>query len=44
MWRLDSAAESEKRLSAWEQAIRLSPASSRILDAAEKVLHASTVA
>ena len=33
---LDSAADGAKRLSAWEQAIRLSPTSSRILDAAEK--------
>ena len=33
---LDSAAASDKRLSAWEQAIRLSPASNRILTATEK--------
>ncbi len=33
---LDSAADADKRLSAWEQAIRLSPTSSRILDAIEK--------
>jgi uncharacterized protein len=33
---LDNAADSDKRLSAWEQAIRLAPTSSRILDAVEK--------
>jgi putative heme-binding domain-containing protein len=33
---LDSSANGDKRLSAWEQAIRLSPTSSRILGAAEK--------
>ncbi len=33
---LDSSADGENRLSAWEQAVRLSPASSRILDAADK--------
>ncbi|MDX1929726.1 MAG: c-type cytochrome [Pirellulaceae bacterium] len=33
---LNNSAEAEKRLSAWEQAIRLSPTSVRILDAAEK--------
>ncbi len=33
---LNAGADSEKRLSAWEQAVRLSPASTRILEAAEK--------
>ena len=34
---LDSDAEVERRLNAWEQAIRLAPTSSRILDAAENL-------
>ncbi len=33
---LDSSTNDQSRLSAWEQAIRLSPASPRILDAADK--------
>ncbi len=33
---LDSSADSTKRLSAWEQAVRLAPASTRILDSTEK--------
>ena len=33
---LDSDADGDKRLSAWEQAVRLAPASPRILDAADK--------
>ena len=33
---LDSSVKDERRLSAWEQAVRLAPASTRILEAADK--------
>lgn len=33
---LDTATDDDKRLSAWEQAVRLAPTSSRILDASEQ--------